>query len=338
MHVHPSFDRSCKAFCSPEECDEMIEEECPDLIRVPANPLLFGHIFVVYEKAALLPTKLRGPEPSYVCYNSTMLQLPDDTDHLLLSNETQCRLYFHSTLEQDTGDDDWATAYIDPLYKWLQMWAPWVTNGSVYCNTSTMYQCMDSSKCISKARLFDLVQDCLHNDDENRWYLNTTCPSEWNANIFKCRTTDECVPFLLVGDSKCDCTEDEYGRCDDEHSTSIDVTVTPSFQTTCDGFHHLFPVEIDGEMYNDETECEQWSYNNVYTRCNIFWNCPNGIDELNCYKFPRLQCPPNHHACASFDTQQMMCLPIERANDGHVDCVGGADEPLVYRLDQWKSK
>ena len=221
--------------------------------------------------------------------------------------------------------------YIDPLYKWLQMWTHCVTSGSVYCNTSTMYQCMDSPKCISKARLFDHVQDYLHNDDEDRSNLNKTCPFEPNANIFQCRTTDECIPFLLVGDSEWDCTKDESGRCDDKDSESIDVTATLLFPTTCDGFPHRIPVQIEGEMHTDETNCEQWSCNNVYTRCNIFWNCPDadGIDELNCYKFPRLECPPNHHVCASFDTQQMMCLPIEKANDGHVDCVGDADEPAL---------
>ncbi len=38
---------------------------------------------------------------------------------------------------------------------------------------------------------------------------------------------------------------------------------------------------IDDRYQTDETDCEQWPCNNIYTRCNDFWNCPNSADELN---------------------------------------------------------
>ena len=42
-----------------------------------------------------------------------------------------------------------------------------------------------------------------------------------------------------------------------------------------------------------------------------------------------LNCSSNHHLCVSPDTNQFICLPIEKANDGNVDCLGATDEPTL---------
>ena len=44
-----------------------------------------------------------------------------------------------------------------------------IYNDSEFCNISIMYQCINSSKCISKNRLFDGVEDCYYGDDENTY-------------------------------------------------------------------------------------------------------------------------------------------------------------------------
>ena len=36
------------------------------------------------------------------------------------------------------------------------------------------------------------------------------------------------------------------------------------------------------KIETDETECEQWECNNIYTHCDEIWNCPNGEDEIGC--------------------------------------------------------
>ena len=103
------------------------------------------------------------------------------------------------------------------------------------------------------------------------------------------------------------------------------------FQTVCDGFTELFPVTIDGRNETDETECEQWPKRNRYTRCNGFWNSFDGVDEIDCDPSPLLNCPPNHHVCVSLHTKTFMCLPIAKANDGQIDCIGAMDEPHLFR-------
>jgi hypothetical protein len=39
-----------------------------------------------------------------------------------------------------------------------------------------------------------------------------------------------------------------------------------------------------------------------------------------------------HHLCISSDTNQLMCLSIEKINDGNVDCLSGSDEITLCRV------
>jgi hypothetical protein len=104
-----------------------------------------------------------------------------------------------------------------------------------------------------------------------------------------------------------------------------------SFQTICDGFTELLPITIDGQNHTDETECEQWLCDNIYTRCDGIWNCLNGADELNCDLSPLINCPLYNHICVSPSKYELMCLSINKANDGSIDCLGATDEPKLCR-------
>ncbi|CAF3755523.1 unnamed protein product [Rotaria sp. Silwood1] len=102
-----------------------------------------------------------------------------------------------------------------------------------------------------------------------------------------------------------------------------------SFQTICDGFTELIPIIIEGQNETDETECGQWSCNNIYTRCDGLWNCPHGEDEVGCDLSSTLNCSLDHHKCVSPYTNELICLPIKQANDGKIDCLGATDEPTL---------
>ena len=67
--------------------------------------------------------------------------------------------------------------------------------------------------------------------------------------------------------------------------------------------------------------------NNTNTHCEGTWNCLDGADEIDCSRSSPLHCPPRHHICISITTKQPICLPIEKANDGKIDCLEAADEP-----------
>ncbi|CAF4239850.1 unnamed protein product, partial [Rotaria sordida] len=98
------------------------------------------------------------------------------------------------------------------------------------------------------------------------------------------------------------------------------------FQHVCDGLTHLIPINNDKQNETDETECEQWPCNNIYTHCDGIWDCPKGEDETGCYSFTTLNCSLNQHLCVLPDTNQFTCIPLEKINDNNIDCLGATDE------------
>jgi hypothetical protein len=87
-------------------------------------------------------------------------------------------------------------------------------------------------------------------------------------------------------------------------------------------YTHLAPRIIEGQSETDETNCEQWLLIHIYNRC-------NGSNEINCDPSPSLNCSTNHHVCVSPKTNKLICLPIEKANDGTIDCLSAAAEPTL---------
>ncbi|CAF4347509.1 unnamed protein product, partial [Rotaria sp. Silwood2] len=133
----------------------------------------------------------------------------------------------------------------------------------------------------------------------------------------------------LFKDESCDCKIEGENWCEDEDFHIQYARKNISFQTICDGFTELIPIIIEGQNETDETECEQWSCNNIYTRCDGLWNCPHGEDEVGCDLSSTLNCSLDHHKCVSPYTNELICLPIKQANDGKIDCLGATDEPTL---------
>ncbi|CAF2574165.1 unnamed protein product [Rotaria sp. Silwood2] len=327
-------DLRCSDLFFNETWTEIINKACPDMLYVPAGPVAFGHIYFLYTKENILRSYVRVPPPQYVCYNDqlcggfhlnrTLLSFNNDT----CSRPTDFPLTFNS-LGPTRGN--WNSMYVLPLYKQLYSCNTVVHSGSVNCNSSIMYRCLNSSKCIVKHRLCDGINDCDYKDDEQCSSINNSCSTYGSKNYFKCTTRDLCIPLTAIEDGRCDCGDNEYGVCDDESLNLHYIRKHISFQTICDGFIELLPVTIDGRNETDETECEYWQCNNTYTRCDGFWNCFNGADEVDCDRSPILKCPLHHHICVSPDTYQFMCLPLTKANDGNIDCLGATDEPQLCR-------
>ncbi|CAF1467257.1 unnamed protein product, partial [Adineta steineri] len=323
----------CGNMCSKNGiCQEIINKTCPDILFIPNAPLLFGHIHFAYTKEDAVQAPGIIFPPPYVCYNDQLCDGFYTNRTLLTFKNLTCRRPGDFPFKfPPLGRNDWLKAYVKPLYKELYKCNTIIHNISAVCDNSMMYRCINSSKCISKDRIDDDFIDCDYGDDEDPSVVYDICLKNESKTFFKCTTTTRCIHYQKVDDGKCHCGRNEYGLCDDEDRTFRYITSHLSFQTICDGFTELIPVNINGQNETDETECELWQCNNMYTRCDGIWNCFNGADEVHCNTSVSFSCPSNHHICVSPSTNQLTCLSLAKANNGIIDCLGATDEPKLCR-------
>ncbi|CAF0773728.1 unnamed protein product [Adineta steineri] len=327
----------CEKLCGIEVCDRIIDKMCPDMIYISTYPFFHDRFYVVYNKSRL-ESIFGPPKPTYVCYDNEFLDVPNDNKRLLIFNNKTCRRYDDS----NTGyigffETRWIQLRLNPMLEWLHKSTPLIYNNSAFCDRSIMYQCINSSKCIMKARLFDNTADCYYDDDEHLSTFNNTNLQQLQ-NIFRCKTTDIYLPTYLLNDGICHCRMPGDSYCADENSHKYYFRKTISFQTICDKEIHLTP-QIFGDTETDETNCDQWPLMHIYNRCDGFWHIPDGSDELNCdLSLSLLNCSENEHVCVSSKTDKLICLSIEHVNDNITDCIGAADEPKLCRQNQLGSK
>lgn len=185
--------------------------------------------------------------PDYVCYDEK--RCAEFLPATVYPNNLTCRR-FH-----ELGLKDTETYYnIETLVKYVKSRfraCLVVTNGIHYCNYSTMYQCQNSSKCISKQRLLDGIEDCPFNDNET---FNQSCSLPDIHQRFNCSDDDgeKCFSWIVVQDqdSKVNC---KYGEDEgDENDQQIQTHIY--FRLICDGKTHMSPIIIDGHNETDESD------------------------------------------------------------------------------------
>ncbi|CAF1167926.1 unnamed protein product [Adineta steineri] len=327
--VSISADSGCDESISSEIYKQIINESCPDILFIPAGTLIFGHIYLAYIKKSIVDTGAFRPD--YICYNEQLCSGFYSNVTVLKFNNSTCRRPKDFPVVYIPPSGGWMQWHVKTLYRYLYQCNTIIYKDASICKHPTMYQCINSSKCISIYRVCDGLIDCDNKDDEHCPSINGTCPALGTHKFFRCITKNTCISSKRLGDGLCQCGDDKHGLCEDEISDAYYIRTRMSFPTTCDGFTELIPVVFDGRNETDETECENWQCNNIYTRCNGVWNCLNGADELGCDSSQSLACPLHQHVCISSMTNQLICLPIEYANDGNIDCVGATDEPKLCR-------
>ncbi|CAF3407239.1 unnamed protein product [Rotaria socialis] len=328
LHVKNIFSPECFKCRHHGTCKKIIEASCPGLMLIPNSPIFFGNIYFAYTNNESKEMMYETQPPQYICYREPIFQEYFANTSSVPFNNLTCHHHDQFKIDYFLGIGSWKDLVFETAFEYFWPYNPTAITDSVLCNKPNMYQCLNSTKCISKDRLNDKIIDCYYADDEGSGLVNNTC---LNAKYFKCEATKKCISNRFVEDGMCDCPFYDKSICVDE---SLDIDISQrhiSFQTICDGFTELLPITIDGANETDETNCEGYPCNNTYTRCNGIWNCYNGADEVDCDSSPLIQCSRHHHICVLPDTNQLTCLPITRANDGKVDCLGGTDEPKLCR-------
>ena len=321
-------DDECNDLCVEGQYETIVENHCPDgLLFVPSAPVLFGHVYFAYEKSYFEYDEIRPEyQPQYICYNDQLCS--GSTRNLTCHRPKDIPIEFNIL-----GIAPWYDKYILAVH--FRFWS--CSSPHQQCQSDGLYRCQNSTKCISRHRLLDRFNDCFQADDEQLSSVRRFITVESNKDFFHCPATSTYIAAHLVGNGYCDCADDGSDFCEDEYSLVRSSRVYLSFPLICDGFTELRPVTIDGQLFTDESECESWSCNNIYTHCDHYWNCHDGGDEIDCDPLSVTRCLPTERYCVQPTTNQMECVSVEKMNDGHIDCLGASDEVNLCRADEeWR--
>ncbi|CAF0938005.1 unnamed protein product [Adineta steineri] len=293
--------KTCQKFVNSSSLFNSFQT-CDSPIQFPTIPVLFGHVSFLYDQIdeEMINMKLALP-PTYVCYVEQLCHFLQPTFHYKTKT---CRMGYQMGFKSNVTYNTWKSL-IDTIKPYFDgCLTTYKKENSI--KKSSLYCCKNSSKCISKHRILDGISDCYLNDDEEQFELSCTMN---NTHRFKCPNENIC--YSLFFPKICPSIVSPLKLSD------------LSFHEICDRIVHLLPETINGENHTDETECDYWPCSNVYTRCNLFWNCENGKDEENCSKS---LCNFPSHPCISPHNGTFFCLSVRRIEDGIIDCLGGSDE------------
>jgi hypothetical protein len=289
---------------------------CPPILEYPAYPVANGDARLIFNLDK--PMGIRWLMPNSICYNATLCPFLSPTE-LTYLNYSSCRSFQHKSDSMSTLPHFLfviraalaACAMVDQF------------RFADRLESANLYRCRKTNKYIAQSRILDGIADCWHKDDEN---VTESCSLQPVNGRFTCdeHPSTHCFSPLMLHRQGFRCSRSSFDRS----RSSLEPI---NFQTLCDGFEDRAPMLIDGRNQTDETDCPPSSCNTTYTHCNHYWNCPNGLDELGCYRETIDQCGRSAHRCLKPSEKGWMCLNLSRADDGYVDCRGGMDERLFCR-------
>ncbi|CAF4110326.1 unnamed protein product [Adineta steineri] len=318
-----------------KECTREIRATCPEIMYFPNVPVLFGHLYTAYHKNDSYSTDGWGYRSPYICSNDSRYDNYFEKNTKISFKNTTCyRAKKVEGIHVTTTSWDWKYhEHLNNLFHLLKNHDRFANYTSELRNALNLYQCIHSFTYIPMDEIMNSVPNCPCHDDENIFANDRTNDilEKVKEKYYKCEGSDRFILKDFIEDGKCDCQSKSDYICEDENKDFRYSRENISFQVICDGYTELSPMNIGGSNETDETECELWDCNNIYTRCDGLWNCPDGVDETGCNLSPFLNCSSNEHLCISPYTNNFTCLPIKKVNDTKIDCLGGMDEPLKCR-------
>ncbi|CAF4085278.1 unnamed protein product, partial [Adineta steineri] len=290
------------------QSSEIIEEfkNCTFPLEFPVIPVLFGHIRFLYDSKEIdnISTTL-ALKPDYVCYDE---QLCDFLTPTFRHKNLTCLHGNQTGLELNVKLTTWKSI-IDSVKPYF---IGCITQRyqNISSHHSLLYHCKNSSKYISKYRIVDGIPDCFLKDDEQAFELSCLL----NQTLrFQCPNLKQCHS-PLISSSIC--------------SRPIDINYEKIlFYQICDRIADLPLILINGQNHSDETDCEHWQCNNIYTRCDGFRNCFDGEDEEYCIEPITLT---HFFFCTSPQNYKQMCLPVGQIISETADCFGASSDEFQY--------
>ncbi|CAF1346190.1 unnamed protein product [Adineta ricciae] len=287
----------CDWFCFSFACIEIIEKECPLMFYIPIIPVLYSNIYFAYEKndaKIFLNTRIRNV---YICYYNNSLYDNYFQNHSMIIFKNRKCYRFNTSF---SSFYDHLKLIYDTFYSYNQQFSNSIS--SLYKKKLVVNSHMISFKSIVLSNESSYIYLCSYDIGNLLEYADRN-PLTHDGEYF-------------------------YYLCSDQGNI-YQMKHYIRFQFICNGFNELLSKMINGQNQTDESECNNWPCNNIYTRCDQFWNCLNGEDEIGCDESALLNCSSNEYICYSSSTNNLICLNINKTNDGRIDCLGAFDEPTI---------
>lgn len=289
------------------------------------RPIMHPDVYLIYKTDRIFSDN--HIEPDYICFNENMCQ--NHTWPILSLLNRTCVPWFDFSPTVYLKNH-WDIFMLDLRQRFHFCFFPVVD----IKHQELLFNC-GQSFFMSKHRLNDNFIDCHMGTDEIA--QRDTCSLNL-ANRFRCRTSQtQCIPRLHLADGIRDCVDGSDERpsytcvsfpieagCKWKRG-SLEVSTEFFFYYLCDGFHD---VRIGNTT--DEDNCpSSWisRCNSTFNRCDGYWSCRDGRDELGCPSNTKEACKnETKFYCMDRKTSQFVCHLPELAGDGHEDCIGAIDE------------
>ncbi|CAF2691574.1 unnamed protein product, partial [Rotaria sp. Silwood2] len=300
------FDTYCKYLCENASKCKFNLGNCSSYFFAPDFPVWDGHVRLGYFSNQTLIKHTVGL-PHFFCFNKHKCPF------LIPTFEVDNYTCLHTHTLEFSSQADLYNVFISCIHLYESI------NDSS-CTHSSMVNCLGTNKCIPKHHIMDGIPDCYNAFDES--IASNSCSLN-DKYRFHCTSENKCLSPTMVENDLYEC----IGGEDNSHSIGEIAHIRQlPFSALCDSTRDLSSSVNE----TDETHCEQWPCVNQYTRCNGVWNCPKGIDEINCPS--KFNCPKDYHPCVFPKNQTVGCLHLNRTDDGIVDCLGATDERTLCRI------
>ena len=318
IHIPMADSYICRLICHDGFCDRILQIKCSDFIYLSAIPILYGHVNLLFNKNTFDGLK-------YVCFDRKRFHIYNlDPNVLLLFNNDACLPVQGSICYGFERGYHWLTEYVSCVRMWFQENSDSLDNNLTKYLNSSLYKCANSPRYVANYRVHDGISDCFYDDDENgNIKIDSTCPTNRNDMYFHC-SNESCISKQYVNDGSCNCVNSEL-FCSDEDKLTSDLQFSSLFPVICNGHTDVGDLQFELLLDNDETDCDFWPPIHIYNRCDGRWDVADGSDELNCEP-SSIKCAEDHLSCVSQETNQIICLPNNKTNDGVIDCIGSIDE------------
>ncbi|CAF4641175.1 unnamed protein product [Rotaria sp. Silwood1] len=279
---------------------------------MPEHPMMFGFIQFVYLTNRSIDEFKKSAVPDFICFDAQKCPalLATITPINIIHGLTCCNISNLINYVEFLDFDRLISTFPGIIRNC------WTRDIETSCANSSYFHCNQSLKCIPYNRVGDGIADCFHSEDEsfNACHLN-------DSNRFTCESNpNQCLLPVALGNGLPDCPQGE----DELYAYTSSLVKLMPFASLCN-YYNDYEGPASDFMETDETNCEWWPCNNPYTRCDNFWHCLNGIDELNC---PNAPCSLNEHECENILLGSSYCLPLNHIFDKYID---NCSDPLATR-------